>query len=136
MNIFVNFKPTKNFHISTRLGFASGAPKKQAGSVQPYTVPWLDGETITKYRRDEFYSDTERTAFSLPLDMKFSFYTFDRKGKVQGEIYLAVENLMSLVYTPKGNTTFNEYTGEENEGSSAGFEIPIPMPSFGFKWSY
>ncbi len=137
VNLFLNFKPTRNFNISTRIGFASGAPKRKAGEIISYPVTMEDGTVIEKHRRDESYSDTERTTFSIPMDIKFSFYTFDKKGKVQSEIYLGIENLLSFVYTAQGNTTFNEYTGKEDKGNkSAGFEMPIPMPSFGFKWSY
>jgi hypothetical protein len=31
----------------------------------------------------------------------------------------------------------SRYTGEEEAGSmGASFDIPIPIPSFGFRWSY
>jgi hypothetical protein len=54
------------------------------------------------------------------------------------EIYIAAENLLSLFYNPPGNTTFNEYTGKEDEGrtGASGFDLPFPMISFGFKWRY
>jgi hypothetical protein len=135
LNLALAIKPVNHFTISTRLGFASGAPKKEAGRITSYPVRLPDGSIIEKWKRAESYSDTFRTDFSLPLDMKFAFTTFDKKGKVKTEIYFAIENLLALVYTPKGNTDFNSYTGEEVEGSDA-YEMPVPMPSFGFKWSY
>jgi hypothetical protein len=136
INLFVNIKPTRNFHISTRLGFASGAPKTKAGTLASYPVTMADGQVIEKWVRDENYSDTERTMFSMPMDMKFSFLTYDKKGKVQSEIYIGIENILSMIPS-NDNTTFNEYTGKEDTGSSSsGFDMPIPMPSFGFKWSY
>jgi hypothetical protein len=55
---------------------------------------------------------------------------------VSTEIYLAAENLLSLVYTSQGNTTFNDYTGREEPGGTNNFDLPIPMASFGFKWRY
>jgi len=48
-----------------------------------------------------------------------------------------VENLLALVYSPKGNIGFNSYTGEvSTDSSSASYGMPIPIPSFGFKVSY
>jgi hypothetical protein len=136
-NLVLNVKPLRRFNIATRLGFASGTPKRTAGAITSYPVLLPDGTVIEKWKRDEVYSDTERNPFSIPLDIKFSFYTFNKKGKVQSEAYLSMENLLTLVYSPQGNTYFNSYTGREEEGSdSANYELPIPMISFGFKWSY
>ena len=78
---------------------------------------------------------------ALPLDVKLSFFLFNRKGRVTTEIYLAGENLLWF-YRPEveDNTRFNNYTGkEDNTGSSSGggmFDFPVPMISFGFKWKY
>jgi hypothetical protein len=132
----MNIKPTKRFNIGLRLGFASGAPKTKNGQVMSYPVDH-DGQLIEKWRREEVYSDTERTTFAIPMDIKFSWYTFNKKGKVQGEIYFALENVLSIIPLPSDDTTFNQYTGKEEAGSSSGgFDMPIPMPSFGFKWNF
>jgi hypothetical protein len=92
---------------------------------------------IQRWKQVVKRDSSNRTSFSIPLDLKFSFFAFKPHGKAHREFYVAVENILSLVHTPKGNTTFNTYTGEENTGSmSASYDIPIPIPSFGFKWSY
>jgi hypothetical protein len=71
------------------------------------------------------------------MDIKFSFLTFNKKGKVQGEIYFALENVLSVIPLPGDDTAFNQYTGkEEKGGGGSGFDMPIPMPLFGFKWSF
>ncbi|MCL2043463.1 MAG: hypothetical protein FWG89_04920 [Treponema sp.] len=142
-NIVLNIKPSQRFHIATRFGFASGQPRNKIVS-EVYSYPVLildengDPKIIQKYRRDSEYSDSERGNWSLPWDIKFSFFIFDRKGRVGTEIYLAAENLMSLFYNPKGNPRFNSYTGQAEEAGSgtSGFDLPIPMVSFGFKWRY
>ncbi|MDR1316649.1 MAG: hypothetical protein LBK13_07215 [Spirochaetales bacterium] len=137
LNTVLNIKPSPSFNIMTRLGFASGIPQKQVGAISSYPVRLTDGSLIEKYKRPEAYSNSKRGGFLLPLDVKFSFYTFDKKGKVKSEIYFAVENLLALVYTPKGEVDFNGYTGkEESDSSSDDYRLPIPLPSFGFKWSY
>ncbi|GHV90547.1 hypothetical protein AGMMS50268_10500 [Spirochaetia bacterium] len=141
-NLILNFKPRRQFNISARFGFASGTPLNVIdGSPEPYTVQVVNAEggsmMIQKWKRSSHRDDENRTTWSFPLDLKFSLYRFNPKGKVQTEIYIAIENVLSLVYRPKGNTTFNSYTGQEDTGSNAAsYGIPIPVPSFGFKWSY
>jgi len=142
-NVVLNVKPLQWFHIGVRFGFASGTPRNKVGDeIYPYPTLFLkEGEApviIQKYRRDSWYDEDERGAWSLPLDIKFSFFPGNRNGRTNMEIYLAAENLSSLFYNPPGNTTFNEYTGKEDEGGSgaSGFNLPFPMISFGFKWRY
>jgi len=157
INLVANFKPSKKINIYTRLGLASGQPKPVVGEIRAYDVYVLDAEgkpvmdptgsgnpldpdsfmKITKYKRDTYYSDDSRTTWSVPLDMKFSYTIFNPRNKVQTEMYLAAENLLSLVYVAKANTSFNQYTGEEDTGSdSANYEMPVPMVSVGIKWSF
>jgi hypothetical protein len=143
-NIVLNVKPLQWLHIGIRFGFASGQPRDKV-SDEIYAYPTLllkEGEDpviIQKYGRNSWYDDNERDAWSLPLDIKISFFLASRKGKrANTEIYVAAENLLSLFYKPAGNTTFNSYTGKEDAGSSgtSGFDLPFPMISFGFKWRY
>jgi hypothetical protein len=139
LNLIINFKPRRQFNISVRFGFASGTPLSVIdGPIEPYSVQVLEtGSIIQKWKRASHRDDENRTTWSFPLDLKFSLYRFNPQGKVQAEIYIAVENTLSLLYRPQGNTTFNSYTGKEDTGSdSASYGIPIPVPSFGFKWSY
>jgi hypothetical protein len=141
-NIVLNIKPLRWFNIGARFGFASGRPRnKVSDTIEPYPVLSTDKNgnpvIIQKYDRESWYDDDERSAWSLPLDVKFSFFRFDPRGRVTTEIYFAAENLASLFYQPPGRTTFNEYTGKEDTGGgSGGFDLPIPMVSFGFKWRY
>ena len=145
-NLVLNIKPSQRFGISTRFGFASGQLRTRSvvdNKIYSYPVIHIDenGDTVIvqKYRRDTLYEVEERASWSLPWDLKFSFYPVNRKGRTNTEIYLAAENLMSLFYRPQssGNTRFNEYTGKEDTSSSASiFSMPIPMVSFGFKWRY
>jgi hypothetical protein len=111
INLVLNIKPVNSFNIGLRFGFASGKPKGDA--------------------------NTERTGFSWPVDVKFSFFKFDSKGKVRTEMYLAVENLQSLVYDAQWIARVNGYTGEEEPDEyTPVYDMPVPMISFGFKWSY
>ncbi|MDR2842465.1 MAG: TonB-dependent receptor plug domain-containing protein [Spirochaetaceae bacterium] len=136
LNVVLNWAPMQRLNIYTRLGFASGVPVLDYGNPTQYDVV-ENGKTVKRWKRTNYYSDTFRSDFSIPLDIKFSWYFFNPGGKVQTEVYLACENALSLIYRPRGGTTMNPYTGKEEEGSaSATYDLPIPMVSFGFKWSY
>jgi hypothetical protein len=149
LNLVLNFKPFRNFNIYTRIGLASGRPMAKVGQPERYEIallnkdgsPLLDQSNqpifITRYRRTSYYDENNRTTWSIPWDLKLSYYFSSNRNKVLTEIYLAAENLMSLFYVAKANTSFNSYTGEEETGSdSANYEMPIPMISFGFRWSF
>jgi len=146
-NIVLNIKPSQVFMISTRFGFASGQLRTRAiideeKGIYSYPVIYTDknGKTVIvqKYRRDTLRQVQERASWSLPWDLKFSFYPVNRKGRTNTEIYLAAEDLTSMFYRPQENrnTRFNEYTGREDPSGSAGFSLTIPLISFGFKWKY
>jgi hypothetical protein len=143
LNLILNIKATEKFTITTRFGLASGVPLSTVVTgKQPYSVEVLDPtgtriNIIQKWKQLVSRDTSNRTSFSIPMDIKFSIFRFRPHGKAHQEFYVAIENVLSLVHTPKGNTTFNIYTGEEDTGSmSASYDIPIPIPSFGFKWSY
>jgi hypothetical protein len=137
LNLVLHFKPLKQFHIALRTGLASGVPIPETGAISSHKVNMAPSKTLTVWEREEWYSDSARTTLSIPMDIKFSFFRFNRKGRVQSEIYLSIENTLSLLYMPKGNTAFNRYTGqEERDSEKVSYELPIPMISFGFKWSY
>jgi hypothetical protein len=158
-NVVLNIKPLRWFNISTRFGFASGQPstKRVVGEIYSYPVIYINEEEedddddnelkkvkiLQKYRRDTISETPSRDPWSIPLDIKFSFFLFDRKGRVGTEIYLAAENLMAIFpfypYQTDGNTRFNDYTGKVDDTGARGsgmFDFPIPMVSFGFKWRY
>jgi hypothetical protein len=141
-NLVLNIKPLDWFNIALRFGFASGQPiRKRDDKIYPYPVLIVNEDNemviLQKYRRDSWYDENERAPWSFPLDIKFSFFPVNKNGRASMEIYAAAENMMSLFYTPPGRTTFNQYTGKEDQGGSSGsFDLPIPMVSFGFKWRY
>jgi hypothetical protein len=154
-NLVLNVKPINRFNIATRFGFASGQIRERTiyeKDINPYPVIFIDENSgVEIHQKYERHSQKdaegkpvtviERMPWRLPLDVKLSFFLFNRKGRVTTEIYLAGENLLWF-YRPEieGNTRFNDYTGKEDStGSSSGggmFDFPVPMISFGFKWKY
>ena len=143
LNLVVNVKPAPQFNIYTRFGFASGIQIARRTASGPTTYPVLmfdDPDDLKFVQRYEWLSERDennRTTPTLSMDLKFSYFGKNSTGKVRYELYLALENLLSLVYVEQGNTRFNSYTGEVNTGSdSANYGLPIPIPSFGIKLSY
>jgi len=141
LNLVFNYKPTQKINIYTRFGIASGTllPKREGDKPISFPVLVYKGEDsyfIEIFRWPSTIDENNRTPPSFPLDIKISFFGGNKNGKTRYEFYFAVENILGLLHT-NGNESFNSYTGEIDEGSySASYDIPIPIPSFGFKLSY
>jgi hypothetical protein len=145
-NIVLNIKPSRRFNIVNRFGFAPGQLRTRTRydeRIYAYPVLYLDEDNVPqimqKYRREVIERYIERNPWSFPWDLKFSFFLFDKKGRVGTEIYFAAENLVSLFYTPqRDDLRFNAYTGKEEDTGAGGgyFDFHIPLVSFGFKWRY
>jgi len=128
LNVIINYKPVPAVQIMTRFGLASGVPIPLV--VRKY---YSGGRWYQEVR----YDDYSRTDVNIPLDFKLSLFSFNKNGKVQQEIYVSIENILSLVYKPKGWRGIDGNTGEETTWQTiATYELPIPMLTFGFKWSY
>ncbi|MDR0322003.1 MAG: TonB-dependent receptor plug domain-containing protein [Treponema sp.] len=145
LNLVLSIRPVPRINIFLRFGIASGVLLSRRVGDGPLSYPVLiykgedgkDSYFIEKFYWPSVIDENNRTTPSFPMDVKLSFYGNNNNGKTRFEFYVAVENLLSLLYTAQGNTSVNQYTGEVDEGStSANYEIPIPVPSFGFRISY
>ena len=145
LNLVVNIRPVQSINIYIRFGLASGVQLSRRIGDSPQSYPVLiydrdnpdDSYFIEKYYWPSVSDETNRTTPSLPMDVKFSIFGSNRNGKTRYEVYAAVENVLSLLYAAEGNTNFNQYTGViDSGGSNARYDIPIPIPSFGFKICY
>jgi len=140
LNLILNVKPVQRINIYTRLGFASGVQISRRIGSHPESYPvymYEYKQFIEMYYWPSERDEDHRTTPSLNMDVKFSFFGKNNAGKVRYEVYFAIENVLGLLYSAQGNTSFNSYTGEVNTGStSATYDMPIPIPSFGFKISY
>ncbi|MDR1867098.1 MAG: TonB-dependent receptor plug domain-containing protein [Treponema sp.] len=165
LNVVLNYKPTNKFSIAARLSYASGALRNYSsgGTIASFPVFAENPDKTGNYDYDSekqmyvknkdgngryslvqryYQLDREfeqaRDGFTIPVDLKFSWFNFNKAGKTQSEMYLAIENVFAFLKTRRtNNTTFNNYTGVEEPGSDvASYSLPIPMISFGFKWSY
>jgi len=148
INIVANIRPLPSFNIYMRLGAASGRVTNERTGKECYAVIMVGadgkptGQVIEKWKAtydyDAVVSQSLRAPWVLPFDLKLSWYFASPSHKTKTEMYLAIEysNLMSF-FVQNDNTSFNSYTGREDTGSmNASYNIPIPMPSFGFRWSY
>jgi hypothetical protein len=147
LNLVLNIKPTPRINFYTRFGLASGTQLSRRVTPQPVSYPVFVFDPddpfnseknyfIEKYSWPSVSDENNRTTPTLSMDIKFSISGKNDYRKTRYEIYMAVENVLSLVYSSKGNTSYNSYTGEENPSTSASYGIPIPVPSFGFTYSY
>jgi hypothetical protein len=142
LNLVFNYKPAPNMNLYMRFGLASGIQFTRRIGDGPVNYPVLVYDNQFPYFIEKFFwpsviDESNRTTPSLPLDIKFSIFGGNRNGKTRYEIYVALENILAFVYTAAGNTSFNQYTGQVDTGSSsASYEIPMPIPSFGFRISY
>ncbi|MDR1858248.1 MAG: TonB-dependent receptor [Treponema sp.] len=146
LNLVLNIRPTPRINIYTRFGLASGVQLSRRIAAGPTSYPVLayypdenppSFQFIEKYYWPSVRDENNRTTPSLPMDIKLSIFGKNASGKARYEVYVAVENVLALLYSAEGNTSYNQYTGEVDNGSnSASYEIPIPIPSFGFKFSY
>ena len=145
LNIVFNIRPVQSINLYIRFGLASGVQLSRRTGDGPQSYPVLiynrdnpdDSYFIEKYYWPSVRDEENRTTPSLPMDVKFSIFGSNRNGKTRYEVYVAVENVLSLLYTAEGNTSFNQYTGKvDSGGGGARYDIPIPIPSFGFKICY
>ena len=144
-NLVVNIKPTSRINIYTRFGVASGVQISTRSDDGPISYPIYvynpaDGEGyfIEKFLWFSKSGEDKRTTPSLPLDIKLSIFGKRDNKKTHYELYFAVENILALLYSAQSNTSgYNQYTGQVYDGpSTASYEIPIPIPSFGLNYSY
>jgi hypothetical protein len=133
LNFILNIRPFPWFTITSKLSFASGRPKKEYGDKDMFATVLEDGTVVEMYSVKEEYSDTLRTDFSIPFDLKFAFNFFFPKSKVKFEAYIGVEDLFVLLYSPEGGLRTNKYTGEQMPEPENYANYSFPMPSAGIK---
>ena len=130
LNIIVNFKPAPAVNLTTRFSLATGTPIPETIAILGPTPPDYN------YSRIQAYSDDSRSGLVIPLDIKLSLFGFNKDGKVKRELYFSFENLLSIVYHADGPKDFDSNTGKETPSSIASYDLPIPLITFGIKWSY
>ena len=134
VSLVSNWHFGKGWTFTVKGTLATGAPKEENGPVVFYDGRMDDGTVIQRYTRSSVYSDTLRTNISCPVDLRISREWKTNGGKTSWEYYFALQDIFVNLYSPKGDKSFNQYTGEMSDSpEAADFNIGIPIPSFGFK---
>ena len=134
LNLVSNWHFAKKWTFTIKGTIATGSPLNEVGGVHCYAAKMDDGTVVQRYTRSSFYSDTLRTDISCPIDMRISYQWKSKNGKASWEYYFALQDVFVNLYSPKGNKSFNKYTGEMNDAAdSADFNMGIPIPSIGLK---
>lgn len=137
LNLVSNWHFAKGWTFTIKGTLATGAPKKEVGPVTCYAARMEDGTIIQRYSRSSIYSDTLRTQISCPIDLRISYQWKSNKDKFNWEFYFALQDIFVNLYSPKGEKSFNSYTGEPSENAeSVDFSIGVPIPSLGIKMNF
>ncbi len=133
MNLVLDIKPLDWFTISTNFGVCSGILQNTYGGkkIQAYSN---GGDLMEIYARELKYSDTNRTAVSLPFGLKLDFHFYFPKSKVKMEIYAACDNIFAVFYNPDRQLEVNKYNGNVEAQTPMAYETF--MPSAGITISY
>lgn len=134
LNLVSNWHFRKNWTFTVKGTLATGAPKDKVGDVGCYAARMDDGTVIQRYTRSSFYSDTLRNQISCPIDLRIAYEWKSNNDKTSWEFYFALQDVFVNLYSPKGDKSFNKYTGEMSDvAESADFNMGIPIPSVGMK---
>lgn len=134
VNLVSNWHFREGWTLTVKGTLATGTPKKKKGDLTCYAATMEDGTVVQRYTRSSFYSDTLRNQISCPVDIRLSKQWSSNGGKANWEFYFAVQDIFVNLYTPKGDKSFNSYTGEMSDvEESVDFNIGVPLPSLGIK---
>ncbi len=137
LNIVSNWHFGKGWTFTVKGTLATGAPKEEIGNISCYAAVMEDGTVVQRYSRSSIYSDTLRTQISCPVDLRISYQWKTHNDKFNWEFYFALQDIFVNLYSPKGEKSFNSYTGEPSEkAESADFSIGVPIPSLGIKMNF
>ncbi|MCQ2242277.1 TonB-dependent receptor plug domain-containing protein [Treponema sp.] len=134
INLVSNWHFGEGWTFTLKGTLATGTPKEDVGGLTCYAVTMADGTVVQRYTRSSFYSDTLRNQISCPVDIRISKEWLSHGGKAKWEFYFAVQDIFVNLYAPKGNKSYDSYTGEMSEApESVDFNIGVPLPSVGIK---
>ncbi len=137
LNLILNWKPVTGMVITLKSSVATGTPKQRVGTITAYPAYLPDGTIIERYARTEIYDNSLRTDISCPVDVRIGWSKYRPNSRIREEVYFAMEDVFTNLYSPRTNKAFDPYTGQELENSDqANFSIGMPMFSFGYKFSY
>lgn len=142
LNLVINYKPKPTFTLTSTVTFASGTLEPEFGDKIIEPILFVDNNgnpaIAETYNRDEYYDDTNRHGFELPVDLRASFHRYRGESKMYREIYVGAEDilapLLSRIAPVSTAVRTDKYTGEDTSAAQQGFSFPVV--SVGFRYSY
>lgn len=142
LNTLVNVKPLDWLTLTTTVTFATGAldPAYGEKEIVPVFIADESGDlsVAETYGRDQFYSDTNRAGWVLPVDLRASFHWYREDSKVYREIYIGGEDilapLINRIAPSSDSVTTDRYTGEDTRAADQ--DVSFPIVSIGVRVSY
>jgi hypothetical protein len=139
ISLVLTLSPSSGFSFTTQAQIASGAPLPALGPITSYETTLPDGTVVERFSRTSDYSDTLRSGWSFPVDVKASWHGYFSGSKVSWEFYLAVQDILAPFYVAAadGPAPFDPWTGTYLTGSqNASFNAGVPIPSVGISITY
>jgi hypothetical protein len=142
LNALVNVKPLDWLTVTTTVTFATGALAPAYGEKETVPVFIADesgGLSVAEtYNRDQFYSDTNREGWVLPVDLRIAFHGYREESKVYREFYVGGEDILATVVNrlapSSDSVTTDRYTGEDTRAAEQ--DASFPIVSIGLRVSY
>lgn len=142
LNALVNVKPLDWLTLTTTVTFSTGQLAPSYGEKEIVPLFIADGagglDVAETYERDQFYSNTNREGWVLPVDIRLSFHWYPEDSKVYREFYIGGEDVLAVLVNeiaPSSDAvTTDRYTGEDTRAAEQNASFPIV--SIGFRMSY
>ncbi len=134
LNALFNVKPLDWLTLTTTVTFSTGQLAPVSGEKQIVPVFVADGngglDVAETYERDQFYSDTNREGWVLPVDVRLSFHWYREDSKVYREFYIGGEDVLAVLVNriaPSSDAvTTDRYTGEDTRAAEQNASFPTP----------
>lgn len=142
LNALVNVKPLDWMTVTTTVTFATGtlAPAYGEKEIVPVFIADESGalSVAETYSRDQFYSETNREGWVLPVDVRLAFHGYREDSKVYREFYIGGEDvlapLINRIAPASDSITTDRYTGEDTRAADQ--NVSFPIVSVGLRVSY
>jgi hypothetical protein len=142
LNALVNVKPRDWLTVTTTVTFATGllVPAYGEKEIVPVFIADESGarSVAETYNRDQFYSDSNREGWVLPVDLRASFHWYRKNSKVYNEIYIGGEDILAPLVNrlapSSDSVTTDPYTGEDTRAADQ--DVSFPIVSVGLRVSY
>lgn len=139
ISLVLTLTPTSGFSFTTEAQIASGAPLPQLGSISSYATALPDGMVVERFSRSSTYSDTLRSGWSFPVDLKAAWHGYFKGSKLSWQFYVAVQDLLAPLYAAAaaGPAPFDPWTGDTLTGTAAAaYSLGFPIPSVGYELTF